>query len=483
VSAAWDREADIVVLGSGAAGMAAAIEGYDTGAEVVVLEKMSEEKAGGNTRVSGGIWFNNVNAERAAVYLESLCGDYRLPRPVVEVWAEETTRNSAWLESLGAKVGVHADYTPEYPELDGSDCYGGYMGIEGKLGNALLYNFLVSVVRKRGVDICYDTPGRELVTDAGSGRVIGIVADRGGSPFRIRARGGVVLATGGFENNKEMVRDYLGLGDSPVWGSPGGTGDAHRMAMKIGADLWHMDNMMAVVGVSAPEFHAGFPTLGLVGEKGYIFVGPDGSRFVNEDIQIRHGHALIHGRYELYPQQRAFVIFDERTRQAGPLVPQPEYMPVGWNLLIENYVWSDDNLAEIGKGWIAEANTLAQLAAKLGLNATALEKTVALYNRYCHAGEDEQFGRPPNTLISLGEPPFYGFISAPVLAWSNGGPRRNEHAQVLDTFGEVIDGLYIAGTASSTYSWCKDGGFHIADALAFGRVAGRTAAQAVTLGT
>ncbi|HTJ62215.1 MAG TPA: FAD-dependent oxidoreductase [Alphaproteobacteria bacterium] len=472
----WDKETDIAVLGSGAAGMAAAIAGHDAGAETVVLEKMPQGKAGGNTRVSGGIWFNNVDASRAAVYLESLCGEYKLPPPVVRAWAEETTRNSEWLQGIGAKVGPHADYTPEYPELDGSDCYGGYMGIEGRIGSGLLYNFLVSAIAERGIDILYQTPAKELITDPGSGRVIGVVAERDGKPLRIRARRGVVIATGGFENNKDMVRDYLGLGDSPVWGSPAGTGDGHRMAMQIGADLWHMDNMMAIVGVGTPDFHAAFATMGLVGEKGYIFVGPDGSRYVNEDVQIRHGHARIHGRYELYPQQRGFVIFDERARKAGPLVPRPEYMPVGWNLVIENYVWSDDNLTEIEKGWIVKANTLPELAARLGIDANGLEKTVGLYNRYCRAGEDEQFGRPANTLIPLSEAPYYGFVSGPILAWSNGGPRRNEKSQVLNVAGEVIGGLYAAGTASSTYSWCKDGGFHIADALAFGRVAGRHAA-------
>lgn len=477
ISMYWDREADIVVLGSGAAGAAAAIAGHDAGARVAILEKMPEANAGGNTRVSGGIWFNNVDAGRAAVYLQNLCGDYRVPQPVIRAWAEETAFNTAWLEGIGAKVGPHADYTPEYPELDGSDCYGGYMGIEGKLGNALLYDFLLSAIRQRGIDILYETPGQELITDPESGRVIGVTATRNGKPFRVGARRGVVLATGGFENNRDMVRDYLGLANSPVWGSPAGTGDGHRMALKIGADLWHMDNMMAIVGVGTPDFESAFATLGLVGEKGYVFVGLDGSRFVDENVQIRHGHALIHGRYELHPLQRAHVIFDERTRRAGPLVPQPEYMPVGWNLLVENYVWSDDNQAEIDKGWIVKADTLAGLAARLDIPCDRLEKTVALYNRYCAAGEDEQFGRAPATLIPLLEPPFYGFTSSPILAWSNGGPRRNENSQVLNAFGETIAGLYAAGTVSSTYSWCKDGGFHIADALAFGRIAGRHAAQ------
>ncbi len=474
----WDLEADIVVLGCGAAGSAAAIEGHDRGAKVVILEKMPPAQAGGNTRVSGGIWFNNRDAKRAEAYLESLCGGFKLPQPVIRAWADETAANTAWLKGLGAEVGPHADYSPEYPELDGSDCYGGYMGIGGKLGNALLFDFLQSAIRQRGIETLYETPGQELITD--SGRVIGVRAVGAGKPLHVRARRGVVLATGGFENNPEMVRDYLGMADSPIWGTPASTGDGHRMAMQIGADLWHMDNMMAIVGVRTSDFHAAFATLGLVGPKGYIYVGADGSRFVDEDVQIRHGHALIHGRYELYPLQRAFVVFDERTRRSGPLVPQPEYMPVGWNLVIENYVWSDDNLAEIENGWMVKADTLTELAAKLGIPAGKLEKSVALYNRYCAAGEDEQFGRAPTTLIPLDEPPYYAFISGPVLAWSNGGPRRNEHAQVLNLSGEPIPGLYGAGTVSSTYSWCKDGGFHIADALAFGRVAGRHAAKRTT---
>lgn len=471
----WDLETDIAVLGCGAAGSAAAIEGHDRGARVVILEKMPPARAGGNTRVSGGIWFNNRDPERAAVYLRSLNGGFKVPDPVVKAWAEETAANTAWLKGLGAEVGPHADYTPEYPELDGSDAYAGYMGIGGNIGNSLLFNFLQSAIRQRGIEILYETPGQELIIE--NGRIVGVLAVRNGKPFRVRTHRGVVLATGGFENNPEMVADYLGMANPPIWGTPASTGDGHKMAMKIGADLWHMDNMMAIVGVRTPDFHAAFATMGLVGPKGYIYVGQDGSRFVDEDVQIRHGHALIHGRYEIYPHLPLFVVFDERTRKAGPLVPRPEYMPVGWNLVIENYVWSDDNLAEIEKGWIVRADTLAELAAKLGIQESGLERSVALYNRYCAGGQDEQFGRNPETLVPIDQPPYYAFASGPILAWSNGGPRRNEHAQVLNLAGEPIPGLYAAGTVSSTYSWCKDGGFHIADALAFGRVAARHAAK------
>ena len=145
-------------------------------------------------------------------------------------------------------------------------------------------------------------------------------------------------------------------------------------------------------------------------------------------------------------------------------------------MLVEGYEWSEDNSAEIERGWIKRADSPAELAALLDVDGEVLEGAVQRYNEACAAGVDEQFGRHPRTLTPIDQPPYYAFTSGPLLGWTNGGPRRNEHTQVLDPFGRVIPGLYAAGTVSSTYSWCKDGGFHIADALAFGRVAGRTAA-------
>ncbi len=473
MSEQWDRQADVVVLGMGAAGCAAAISAADEGASVILLEKMPEGREGGNTRISGGIWFNALDPDGMATYLRSLCGPLPLPEPIVEVWAAETHRNTEWLEGLGITPGVHADYKPEFPELPGAESYGGYLGVNGEMGQQLLFQALSGVVRDRGVDVLLDTPASELVTDD-AGAITGVVAASGGRPLRVGARRGVVLATGGFENNPEMVRDYLGLPDSPVWGSPAGTGDGIKMAQKVGADLWHMDNMMATVGFRAEGFEAGMYVM-FIYSMGFIWVGNDGSRPHNEMPPQGHGHGLINGEYELLQRRPLHVIFDEATRQAGPISPPRDILPVGWNLLMDGYNWSADNSAEIEKGWILKGDTPAELAGALGIDPDGLEATVAAWNEACTTGHDP-LGRHPATLAPLTTPPFYGFTSAPLLGWTNGGPRRNEKAQVLDAFGGVIGRLYAAGTVSSTYSRCKDGGFHIADALAFGRVAGRNAA-------
>jgi succinate dehydrogenase/fumarate reductase flavoprotein subunit len=475
--AKWDREADVVVLGFGAAGCAAAIEAHDSGARVLVLEKMSAGREGGSTRISGGIWFENTDREGCATYLRNLCGEYPIPEDIIEVWSKETYENTAWLERLGVHWGRHADYRPEYPELSGSEFYGGYLGVNGQMGNGLLWEALTGSVSARGVEVLLDTPAERLVQDQSSGAVVGVIARQAGQIVRVRARQGVVLATGGFENNPEMVRDYLGIpGTAAVWGSPGNTGDGIKMALKVGADLWHMDNMMAVNGIKVPGYEAGFFVM-FTARPGFIFIGLDGTRFVNEVPQVGHGQAYLHGSYELFPTRPMHVLFDEETRLAGPVSPGPDLLPVGWNLLIEQYEWSKDNSAEIEKGWIYRADTLKELAVRLNVDPDVLHTTVARYNEACELGVDSQFGRDPSLLAPMLRPPYYAYTWGPLLGWSCGGPRRNASAQVLDAFGQVIPRLYAAGNVSSTYSWCKDGGFFIADALAFGRVAGRTAAH------
>ncbi|WP_082900182.1 FAD-dependent oxidoreductase [Rhodococcus phenolicus] len=475
----WDirdgAHVDVVVVGMGAAGCAAALDAHDAGARVIVLEKTGVAEAGGNTRVSGGGWFHHDDPEQAANYLRALCGDRELPESIVQVWAHGTREVSAWMQALDVRVGPHGHYNAtgaEYPELPGSECYGGLHCVEGVLGRGRLFDTFEKALRERGIEVRYETAADRLTTDPASGAVTGIVTATG---EHIRASGGVVLATGGFEGDPTLVREHLGLHDVPVWGSTAATGDGLRMAQRVGADVWHMDNMMAVNGITEPGSRHGHFAM-FVYSRGLIWVDGSGARFVDEFVPSGHGQALIDGRYVLHPHRPMWVVFDEKTRAAGPISGSADVLPVGWNVLMNEYRWSADNSTEIDAGWILRGDTLEELAAATGLPADRLGDTVAEYNAACAAGVDGRFGRSAATLVPLLEPPFYAYHSGPMLAWTNGGPRRDEHARVLDTDGAVIDGLYAAGTVSSTFSWAKDGGFHIADAIVFGRIAGEHAA-------
>lgn len=471
----WDTEHDVVVVGVGAAGASAALAAHQAGATVLVVDKGEESTAGGNTRVSGGGWFINTDPDRAEVFLRALSEGYPVADDVVRTWAAETAQNSTWLRSLGADVAPSGQYhvEAEFAHLDGADCYGGMDTVGGRMGSFLLYDFLRAALAERGIEVRLQTCALELVTDA-DGVVTGLVVETGGARQRLRARGGVVLATGGFAANPAMVRDYLRLQDPPRWGTPLATGDGHRMAQRVGADLWHMDNMMTVPGVDTGDGAGLF--LALWAAKSYLFVAPDGRRFTNEAAPTRHGHVQRNGADELFPLSPFHVVLDERMRLAGPISPSLETLPVGWRVLMDGYRWSADNSAEIDKGWVHRADTVAALAAQIGVDPETLERTVAGYNAACAAGRDDYFGRPADGLAPLGPGPYYAVTAAPMIGWSNGGPRRDGRARVTGVDGEPIAGLYAAGEVSSTYSWRKDGGFHVADAMAFGRVAGREAA-------
>jgi succinate dehydrogenase/fumarate reductase flavoprotein subunit len=124
VSHKWNVETDVVVVGFGAAGVAASVTAHELGAKVVILEKAPEGQEGGNTRVAGQGYLNTSSVEKAMAYLTALCGPYTVPEAMVKVWAEEMCKNNAWLESLGADPQEH-QHPPvgiEFPNLPGSDC-------------------------------------------------------------------------------------------------------------------------------------------------------------------------------------------------------------------------------------------------------------------------------------------------------------------------------------------------------------------------
>lgn len=464
---------DVIVVGTGIAGTAAAVEAAESGARVLLVDKAPPERAGGNTRLSGGAWFHHDDPVRAAAYLRALCGTRPLPEEIVAVWAEHTQFVSAWFTEHGIAVETFGDFGAEYPELDGSDCYGGYRCVEGRLGSMTLFTALQTLLATTDIEIRHDFDVTALLTDD-TGRVVG-VAERSG--VQAHATGGVVLATGGFEADPDLVSEHLGLSDVSLWGSADATGDGLRLAQRVGADLWHMDNMMAVTGITPPGSRHGF-FFALMAGGGAIWVDESGRRFIDETAPSGHGQALIDGEYVLKPDRPMYVIFDENTRLAGPVSPGPQMLDVGWNVVMERYMWSADNSAEIAAGWISTAADLDGIAAAIGVDAATLRATVDDYNETCAAGTDPAFDRAPQTLVPLTRAPFYAFATRPMLAWTNGGPRRDEHSRVLRADGEPIAGLYAAGTVSSTYSWAKDGGFHIADGVVFGRIAGARAAHA-----
>ncbi len=476
----WDVEADGVVVGFGAAGMAASVTAHDLGAKVVILEKAPEGQEGGNTRVAGQGYLNTSSVESAIAYLTALCGPYTVPPAMVRVWAEEMGQNNAWLRSLGGDPQEH-QHPPvgiEFPDLPGADCVHKFH--DGPTyGYSYTWKLFERLVRQRPIQILYETPGRELIQHEVTKEILGVRAHHGNATITVKARKAVVLTCGGFENNQQMIRDYLpGVPYCYTSGSPYNEGDGITMAMSVGADLWHMNNYAGPsMALKVSEIRTTFSMQALHYSKeppgGMIVVGPDARRFTDEKFRTRHGKVPVNGRWlPMTTPCPMYMIFDHTHYSASPLYDgHPSH---GWTQIVEQYAWSKDNSAELAKGWIKTAGSLAALAADAGLDPNTLEQTVARWNRACEAGHDPQFGRTL-MMTPIANGPFYAVELSPSMLNTQGGPRRNERAQIVRPDGSPIKRLYSSGELGSIYGYLYQGTGNLGECLAFGRVAGRNA--------
>jgi succinate dehydrogenase/fumarate reductase flavoprotein subunit len=303
-------------------------------------------------------------------------------------------------------------------------------------------------------------------------RVSGVIVEHAGQQATINARGGVVLACGGFEGDAQLAASYLPLG--PTWpvGHAGNTGEGLRMAQSAGADLWHMYGFFGWFAYRAEDFASPF-AIDFFGA-GHIFVDADGHRFADEtgyEVHDRLRALLTYlPRNPNRPRLPSWAIFDESARLAGPL-----------NGLLgtpNDYRWSADNAGEIERGWIVSACSVEELSQQTGIGA-ALNQTMSEYNASAAAGRDDRFGRSADTLVPLDTSRLYAIATWPGIAGTTGGPRHDARARVVRPDGSPIAGLYAAGAVSLVWGHLIDHGGGLTDAIVFGRIAGAEAAAAV----
>lgn len=479
--------ADVVVVGFGAAGAAAALEASRRGASVVVVEKQPAELHTPSTRMSGGIVMTATDAEVATRYLDA-CAGGMVPETVSHAWAEAATGLLDWLAEQQVAITLSACGGAEHPALPGAEAIrtvqpGAAKRLDpsGGAGPAL-WRALHDAVRTRdSVEIRWSRPARQLVRDGD--RVVGVeVTTPDGGSEVVLARAGVVLSCGGYEFDEDLKRDHLRTYPVHFYGNPGNTGDGVRMAQDVGADLWHMNQMIGRA-IAHVELDDGTPQGFIINidPPGYVITDRAGRRFTDEEPQAR----LLHGfYYELlafdadagrYPRNPCYWFFDDRRRTAGPLT----YTHIG-ACAVGRYTWSPDNSAEIERGWIAVGDTPAEAARAAGVeDPEAAAESIAAYNRACAEGRDP-LGRPADSLVPLEGPPYYCMPLWPGGSNTTGGPRRDEHGRILDVFGAVIPGLYGAGELgqASGLLYPADGS-NISEALCFGKL---TVAHALEAG-
>ncbi|WP_281689980.1 FAD-dependent oxidoreductase [Pseudonocardia thermophila] len=475
-------EVDLVVVGFGGAGAAAAITAHDAGARVVVCEKQAADAHTPSTRMSGGLVMAVDDAEKGAAYLDA-CAGGMVPTEVTRAWAESAAGVLDWLRTTAGLTFSRIN-TAEHPELPGADAIGVHQPGEAAFrldpsagGGDALFTAVASAVHERGIDVRWATPVRRLIVE--DGRVVGVTTDSG----PIRARKGVILSCGGYEFDEELKRDNLRAYPVHFYGNPGNTGDGVRMAQAAGAGLWHMNTMIgrAIGHFPLESAEGGWLNFIIdINPPGHVIVDRGGQRYANETMQAQ----LLHGfyyemlRYDYdratYSRIPSWWVFDERRRTAGPLT----LSHIG-AVKVGLYDWSPDNSAEIERGWIARGNTPEEAAAAAGMeDPEALARTVAEYNAACAAGVDP-FGRAPETLIPLDSPPYYVVPLYPGGSNTCGGPRRDAAGRVLDPYDEPIPGLYAAGELGQPVGMLYPAdGANLSEAFCFGRIAALTAVGA-----
>jgi len=467
------RSVDVLVVGFGPAGAAAAIAAHDAGRSVLVVEKTAA--GGGNAIYSGGFLFDVPDPD-AAAHVDALSFG-RTPKPVIDAYVEGLHGLHGWLGSLGAETEIFAPPParlpasfPSWPHFPAADqiTYRVVSGGEGRRGEAL-WDALAAAVAERDIEIAYESAARRLIRDA-DGRVTGLVV---GDGDEIRA-GAVILATGGFEGDPGLADAFLPLGPTYPVGHAANTGDGLRLAEEAGAALWHMYGFFGWFSFRTPEFPSPF-AIDFFGPS-FLFVDGEGRRFGDETGFEVHDRLRILQSYlpdrENRPKLPSYAIFDDAARLAGPL-----------NGLLgtpNDYVWSADNSAEVERGWIVSASSASELAEKLGLDPEVLAATLATYDDAAKAGEDPTFHRDPETLVPLSGDTLYAIETWPGVAGTTGGPRHDERSRVLDSAGVPIPGVYSAGAVGMVWGHLIDHGGGLTNALVFGRLAGEDAARLVS---
>lgn len=473
--------ADVVVVGYGGSGAVAAIEAHDAGASVIVLEKT--EEGGGSTRESAGSLRLIVDLDKAENHFYALAMG-TTPRPLLRTFAIGANEIPDWIRSHGGEIDVlppnfeHVifPYTgPEssFPAIPDSDGIGGRLRVKTDTdegGGQALWRVLSQSVQNRSIKILYKSRAQKLVLN-NAREIAGVLASGPAGEITVKARRAVVLTCGGFNYNAEMQRQFIGV-ELPALSPPNrNTGDGIKMAQQVGADLWHMNVVAAGFGFKVPGYEAAFYTK--VHSAGFFIVDRKGQRYINETGVESHSGFLaqgiidpVEGRHQRLP---SYLIFDEEARKAGPIVTTSKR---SYN---QRFGWSKDNSDEIAKGWIKKGATLTELANQLDLPPQALEQTTHEYHDGYKKGTD-LFGRPHNLMVPVSTPPYYGIALWPALLNTQGGPRRNEKAQIIDVFGDVIPRLYAAGELGSIWGALYPGAGNVCECLVYGRIAGRNAA-------
>lgn len=452
--------ADVIIIGAGGAGLAAAVSAHQEGASVIVIEKMP--KVGGNTIMSGGA-LNAVddgsetakaNKDSTELHFQQTYegGDKKGDPELIRTYVENVWDGVEWLQSLGMKFepGTFTVLGGLWPRAHKPS---------DPVGTGFFNTYQKYIDSNEKIEVLLETKAEQLIVK--DNRVTGVVATgKSGNKVTLNANNAVIIATGGFGANVQMRQEYntiwKDLGENiKSTNHPGATGDGILMAKEVNAELVGMEYIQLLP--------MGDPKTGSLSgniEKAVenrIFVNKEGNRFVDEGARRDVMTAALMEQTD----SMLWVILDSHDYPTGDEV--------------NNFNESVNTLIKEGRAFKGE--TLEELAAQIKVDPNNLVKAIEEYNKAVSGEIKDPFGR---TLFKdpINQGPFYAAPRIPTVHHTMGGIKINKEAQVIDVNGNVIKGLYAAGEVTGgIHGANRLGGNALGDILVFGRIAGKNAAS------
>lgn len=445
-------DTEIVVVGGGIAGLSAALEAIQNGAEVILIEKMPV--TGGSTMMSGGLILaaeSSISKKLNRTETAQDLADYwyevsegKADKEFIELAAKTSGENIDWMIENGVEMKEEITKLHSSHELSFGHRTAGFDDVPAG-GGVGFTEPLTEKIIELGGQVLLQTPATELIVE--DGVVVGVKAtNEKGDDITINAKA-VILATGGFAGSEELMKEYhpfLKLGSMAHGGNKGNTGDGIIMAKAVDAKLLFHDSGIDL-GVNSPTFY------GYGEEYKGLYVTPEGDRFMDET------------RFHF-----------TRTRIL---------MDLGFNEIWAITDQGNDRVeASIENGMAFKADSIEELAELIQADVEKLDATVTRYNELAAKGKDEDFDKDAQYLQKIEGPTYYALKLFMGNSGSIGGIVTTIDGEVINNQDQVIKGLYAAGEVASGQVMYKEypgSGSAIAFYLAFGRQAGRAAAEFV----
>ena len=440
-----DLDTDVVIIGAGGAGMTAAINTAQAGKDVILLEKMPY--AGGNTtKATGGMNAaeTHYQAEQGIddsveqFVEDTMEGGHNInDKDLVTTLAENSAEAIDWLDSIGAPL-------PKVSFSGGATNARIHAPEDGSGVGAYLVTSLLKKMDELDINVMYDTKATSLISKDGT--VTGVKAESRDTEYTINAKA-VILATGGFGNNEDMIVQYRkDLKGTVTTSAPGITGDGIVMAEDVGADLVDIEQIQLHPTV---EQKTSMLITESVRGDGAILVNQDGKRFTDELLT----RDVVSAAELEQPGSYAYIIFDQRLRDGLKA--------------IEKYV---------STGITVQGDTIEELAEKIDVDPATLAETLKNWNQYVADQNDPDFGRTTGMDQDLSQAPFYAIKIAPGIHHTMGGVHIDTDARVIDKDGNPIPGLFAAGeVVGGVHGGNRLGGNAVADVVVFGKIASESA--------